>query len=149
MLSIQTSSNHPHLTPNILPCKIHHNGPLRTSKTHWNPQTTSTTIDSNKPQAQNDEQTAYLRGRKLRGKKVKLPEGYEGVILQKTEKRLPQMKPQDDEEDEEEPVEVRLMEQKGTFDEIIVWGHEMVPDEEDVYRKGIEEWVGFAEAVSR
>lgn len=54
----------------------------------------------------------------------------------------------DEGEDEEEPVEVRIMDQTGTFSDIVVWGHEMVPDEEDAYRKGIEEWMGFAQAVS-
>ena len=42
----------------------------------------------------------------------------------------------------------RLMEEKGTFQEIVVWRHEAVPEEGDVYVKGMEEWIAFAEAVS-
>lgn len=46
------------------------------------------------------------------------------------------------------PTEVRVMEQVGSFEEIVVWSHEAVPESEDVYVKGIEEWIGFAESVS-
>lgn len=48
----------------------------------------------------------------------------------------------------EKPVDVKVMEQKAVFDEIMVWGHEAVPDAVDVYVKGVEEWIGFAEAVN-
>lgn len=40
------------------------------------------------------------------------------------------------------------MEEKGAFQEIVVWGHEAVPEEGDVYVKGMKEWIAFAEAVS-
>lgn len=55
-----------------------------------------------------------------------------------------------EEEGEDERIEVRLMEEVGEFDEVVVWGHEAVPDEtEDAYSKGISEWISFAEAVSK
>jgi ribonuclease H2 subunit C len=44
-------------------------------------------------------------------------------------------------------VEVKLMETKTTFDEVVIWGHEIVPEDDDVYVKGVEEWIAFAEAV--
>lgn len=83
---------------------------------------------------------------------MKLPSTYTGVVLQKTEKVLPQPAKQreDDgeEEDGDEPVEVKMMETIGRFEEVVVWGHEMVPEEgEDVYVKGLQEWIGFAETV--
>jgi ribonuclease H2 subunit C len=47
----------------------------------------------------------------------------------------------------EKEAEVNIMEAKATFNEVVIWGHEMVPDDEDVYVKGMEEWIGFAEAM--
>lgn len=47
----------------------------------------------------------------------------------------------------EKEAEVKIMETKATFDEVVIWGHEMVPHEEDVFVKGMEEWIGFAEAM--
>jgi ribonuclease H2 subunit C len=40
-------------------------------------------------------------------------------------------------------------EEIATFDSIMVWNHETVPDaNEDPYVKGMEEWMGMSEAVS-
>ncbi|KAF2772779.1 ribonuclease H1 small subunit [Teratosphaeria nubilosa] len=142
------------LTPNLLPCTIKHNGPIHTSKRHWCP---STDADTDKTS------TSYFRGRKLRGRTVKLPEGYTGVVLQRTEKLLeskrkaalpvPEIEQEDEEdefamrEDGKEEEEVKLMEQMGTFDEAVVWGHENVPEDEDEYVKGIDEWIAFSQAM--
>lgn len=51
-------------------------------------------------------------------------------------------------EDDERPEDVKVLEQKGKFDEVVVWGHETVPEDGDEYVKGVEEWIAFAEAVS-
>lgn len=45
----------------------------------------------------------------------------------------------------EEPV--KMLETQGTFDEMVVWGHEFLPAANDSYIKGVEEWVKFAETV--
>jgi ribonuclease H2 subunit C len=53
----------------------------------------------------------------------------------------------DDEEDEGEmdTEEVKIAEQIGTFDEIVIWEHGGVVDKErDGYVRGLEEWVGWA-----
>ena len=119
--------------------------------------------------------TAYFRGRRLRGHNIALPPGYEGVILSKTDRVLTLLGPSraeelrkmeerrlgygDDDEDVEEDdddvmgssrqVDVRIMEELGRFDEVVVFGHEALPDEaEDVHVRGLREWIGFAEAVS-
>ncbi|KAK0253798.1 hypothetical protein LTS09_011102 [Friedmanniomyces endolithicus] len=158
MLSLQTARAPHTLTPNILPCTIHHNGPLKITKRYWNPQPSS-----------DDKQTstAYLRGRKLRGRVVKVPKGYRGYLLQKTEKDATALASsvtgqgaeraglvEDDgdgsecgDEEEDGGEEVKVMEQKAVFDEMIVWGHEVLPDGGDEYVKGVEEWIAFAEAV--
>lgn len=39
------------------------------------------------------------------------------------------------------------MEQHATFSHVMVWDHEAVPANDDVYVKGMEEWIDFAEAV--
>lgn len=45
----------------------------------------------------------------------------------------------------EEPVKV--LEKQGTFDEFVVWKHDEVPGVDDVYVKGVEEWLKLAEVV--
>lgn len=52
-----------------------------------------------------------------------------------------------DEEDEDEP-EVCILAEEAQFEEMIIWGHEVVVDEQDPYVRGVEEWMRFAGAVS-
>lgn len=109
--------------------------------------------------------TAYFRGRKLRGRTIKIPDGYHGVVLEKTDKDvqaavLPPPLTEEDfpsgmgdgQEDDLMPDEVQIdtkeTVEKARFEEVVVWGHEALPDDDDPYVKGIEEWVAFAEAVS-
>lgn len=95
---------------------------------------------------------------------MQLPKGYCGVVARKMKTsqtqaqmagKMMQMQREvgaeiEDEEEEEEgeSVETREMEVEGTFEKVVVWGHEAVPEDEDVYVKGMEEWIGFAEGVS-
>lgn len=46
------------------------------------------------------------------------------------------------------PVEVKIAEQVGEFDEVVIWGHggEVDPGQ-DMFVKGLKEWVGFAETM--
>jgi ribonuclease H2 subunit C len=161
--------------PNLLPCKINHDGPVNATERYWKPEVghgtkqhtrrvnrfiTDFTADGSR--------TAYFRGRKLEGREIKVPEGYKGVfisiniksqrsnyipgaVLKTTTNTLPiqQQQTQDeDAEDEEPPIETRAVEQLASFDEVIVWGHESLPTSDDDYAKGLGEWVSFAEAVS-
>lgn len=145
MLAIQSSTKERKpITPNILPCAIKHNGPVSADKRYWNPST-----------EQDGTSTSFFRGRKLRSKKLVLPVAYEGAILQKTDKKvvpkpripLPGAEDEMDEDNVPKDIETLVMEQQARFGEIMVWEHEAVPDGDDVYVKGIEEWIGFAEAV--
>ncbi|CZR63243.1 uncharacterized protein PAC_13140 [Phialocephala subalpina] len=125
-------------TPNILPCRINHNGPVDASKRYWNPTQTS-----------DGKTAAYFRGKKLYGKEVKVPEGYRGVVLSSTDRILPKpaQTSEDDEGAEEEP-EVKIVEEQSDFDSIMVWGHEAVPeDAADPYVKGMDEWIAFSEQI--
>jgi ribonuclease H2 subunit C len=85
-----------------------------------------------------------------------------GAILLKTSTILPPPLPSstatttthttlDDQQEENDPStpETKLLNQLATFNKIVVYGHEVQPDaQEDVYVKGIEEWIGLAGAVS-
>ena len=158
------------VTPNLLPTSIKHNGPVDAGKRYWDPTPDSSQEQDGSVNGNSDTSTAYFRGRKLRGRRVKLPDGYEGVVLQKTasllsehhhqkEKKtgttaeqLRRMEEGDDPEEEdrelgEKPVEVKMMEQTASFDEMMVWGHEVVLEGDDVYVKGVREWMAFAETV--
>lgn len=92
---------------------------------------------------------AYFRGRKLHARQVKVPKGCKGVAMSRTERVLPRppVELDGEEEDEEKEIEVKVMEEVGEWDSIMVWGHEAVMDEDDPYVRGVEEWVGFSAAV--
>ncbi len=86
-----------------------------------------------------------------------MPANYTGAILQVTDKQLPQSQSQpqtraeNGEEDEDMTTEnetVNIAEQIGEFDEIVVWGHGgEVDGDQDMYVRGLTEWVGFAESI--
>lgn len=79
-----------------------------------------------------------------------MPEGYRGVIVQAsgTEQEASESA-ETGEGDEEELREVKVLEGIGSFDEIVAWGHESFVDDDDAFVKGMEEWIGFSQAVSR
>ncbi|PLN79568.1 ribonuclease H2 subunit C [Aspergillus taichungensis] len=127
----------PCCTPNVLPCRIHHNGAVNSIGRYWNP------VADEKDQ---NNQTAYFRGRKLRGRRVAVPEGYEGVVATPTERTIrPAQNNAGDEAEPEEPVKV--LEKKATFQDVMVWGHDLMPPADDPFVRGVEEWVRFAEAM--
>ena len=96
---------------------------------------------------------AYFRGRKLKGKEVKLPEGYQGVIARSGGKEQDAMQRQFTDLSDSEDVDNRnveetdILQEVGSFDEVIIWGHESLVEGDDAFVKGLGEWIGFAEAV--
>ncbi|KAI5922515.1 ribonuclease H2, subunit C [Camillea tinctor] len=128
----------------LLPCRIHYDGDVNPSDSFWNPS-----------QSEDGKNTAYFRGRKLDGKTFKLPEGYFGVVAEKSDPKPEQRggndEMTDDVEIQEHPndqLEVGDMNGKAAFDEMIVWGHETSADaSEDPYIRGMEEWITFAEQI--
>ncbi|KAI1132413.1 ribonuclease H2, subunit C [Nemania abortiva] len=128
-------------TVNLLPCRIHHEGDVNPSDTFWNPAKT-----------QDGSQTAYLRGRKLHGKALKLPEGYRGMVVEQTDAEPDTSTNQDEDvevmENAEDKLKVGAMKGKAAFDELVVWGHESTSDSTvDPYVRGMEEWIAFAEEI--
>jgi ribonuclease H2 subunit C len=153
----------PRFTPNILPCRIHHDGPVDSTDRFWTPSTDakgthpSTFTDDNHlyqgiiTDLVNIDNThsAHFRGRKLRGRRVAIPKGYTGIVATPTDcvsqQPVKNASAEDDVTEIEEPV--KILETQGTFDDVIVWGHEILPAADDPYVKGVEEWVRFAETV--
>ncbi|CAL3967287.1 unnamed protein product [Diplocarpon coronariae] len=102
--------------------------------------------------------TAYFRGRKLHGKTLALPPSHRGVVASATERVLPAAEPaaasgkpagaeEEGQEPEPEP-EVKIVEERASFDEVVVWGHEVLPDGmADPYVRGLEDWIAFAAQV--
>ncbi|KAI0817155.1 ribonuclease H2, subunit C [Xylaria sp. FL0064] len=130
---------------NLLPCRIHHDGDVNPSSTFWNPSKT-----------QDGLQTAYFRGRKLHGKAVKLPEGYYGVVVEKTHAKPQTSSTEQEQTDDDVEIieksdnqpEVGAMKGKATFDKLMIWGHESTSDSTaDPYVRGMEEWIAFSEEI--
>lgn len=143
MLAIQKKPTVKGVVPNLLPCSIKHNGATSVSTRHW----TETVNDD-------DSRTAYFRGRKLAGTVVDVPEGYQGVLLLSTAEKLPTRAPtgvQPDYAEVDQPAQLdtSILQQEACFDSIKLWGHEAVPSKENEHSRAIEEWIAFAEAVSR
>lgn len=86
-----------------------------------------------------------------------MPANYTGAVLRITDNVVSLQQSQiegrsreDDDEDDvhEDIVEVKIAEQIGEFEDIVVWGHgEQIDGSQDVYVKGMEEWIGFAEKM--
>lgn len=69
MLSIQRKDAQVgRCSPNVLPCKIVHNGPINAARRHWAPE-----------QRADGKSVAYFRGRELHGKIIEVPNGYRGI----------------------------------------------------------------------
>lgn len=52
-----------------------------------------------------------------------------------------------EEEEDEPPEPVRILQEVSTFDEVVVWGHDAVPDADNAFVRGVQDWIGFAEAL--
>lgn len=97
---------------------------------------------------------AYFRGRKLHGKALKVPEGYRGVVVDKTEPPEPRAPRPDEPEvvdlDAEDDMPLGTLDTKAEFDEIVIWGHESMADTtSDPYVRGVQEWMEVAEKVRK
>lgn len=82
---------------------------------------------------------------------MEIPEKYVGVLLSSSHQKLRHeaSASEDDElEGEGLPEEVGVILEQCCFDEFVVWGHEVLPNEkEDPYIRAVEEWISLAEAA--
>ncbi|KAI9713221.1 MAG: hypothetical protein M1820_001207 [Bogoriella megaspora] len=141
-------------TPNLLPCRINHNGMVNANERHWKPEL------QNGLQHRRIKSLAILTSRRwdtdrtlTRSQAARA----RSAVLTKTERLLPAQEldiPSTDEDameqdpDEDRPEEVRIAEQSMVFDKFVVWGHETLPDPiQDPHIKGIQEWIAFAEKI--
>ena len=69
------------------------------------------------------------------------------VLASSSSKAPPAADSDDDEDQGSEPVKV--LEHVSEIKEMTVWGHDQEPAADDAYRKGIEEWLSFADAIHR
>lgn len=139
MLAITKADVSDRSSINILPCRINHTGPSKVTKRHWQPRSEA-----------NGTETAHFRGRRLRGRVVKIPTKYEGLVLRSSDKTIiePILPQEEDEEEEPElPEAIKVVEHVSSFDNITVWGYDHLPAADDSFVKGIEEWTAFAEAI--
>jgi hypothetical protein len=150
----------PKTTPNLLPCRVHYDGPVDPAQSYWSPTQNKGKLQCLRLQAQellpyfdlDSMKTAYFRGRKLHGKTVKLPEGYRGVVVEK--QATPAASPQHgqevvdlEQEDAAQQEPLGSLETKAEFEELVIWGHEATADAgSDPYLR-IEEWTRLAEQV--
>ncbi|KAL9136021.1 MAG: hypothetical protein Q9175_002759 [Cornicularia normoerica] len=127
-------------TPNILPCRIHHEGPIDASPRYWAPET-----------AKDGKLEAYFRGRKLRGQEIDVPQGYRGVVVQEAGKERTAFRTTDrgglEVEGDEELEEDTVLNEIGSFEKVIIWNHESMVDGDDAFVKGLSEWIGFAQVM--
>ena len=145
-------------TPNSLPCRIHQDGAVNASSRYWYPtkgagETRVADLSRLSPCNSDNGGTdgapeAYFRGRKLKGREVQVPEGYRGVVVKANGIEREVAKSLEISEGDEEPEEVKVLEELGDFDGIVAWGHESLVDGDDAFVRGLEEWVGFSQAVS-
>ncbi|PWW72208.1 ribonuclease H1 small subunit, partial [Tuber magnatum] len=146
ILAIQPSKEVPG-TIHLLPCHVKHTGSANATK-HW--VVNAGEVDGTK--------VAHFRGRRLVGKAVSLPEGYSGHVLTVTDdvptgaiersKRNRPVEEGEGEEGEEGEGEVKTFKGLATFDNVVVWGHDIAPEEGGEYiARGMNEWIGLASKV--
>ncbi|KIL86856.1 hypothetical protein FAVG1_10112 [Fusarium avenaceum] len=138
ILSLKPDENKSKVVANVLPCRIHHDGPIDPASTYWTP-----TV------ADDGTKLAYFRGRKLQGKVVKLPEQCRGVVVERAPEKDPKTATEEPVEDvDEEQEKTESMQITAEFDEMVVWGHESVADASaDPYVRSMEEWLQVADQV--
>ena len=44
-------------------------------------------------------------------------------------------------------IKTKILQEVGTFGNVVVWGHETTAETDDVFVKGLGEWINFAESV--
>ncbi|ETS75905.1 hypothetical protein PFICI_12849 [Pestalotiopsis fici W106-1] len=128
---------------NLLPCRVHHDGSINSIEPYWKPTENGDNL-----------KTAYIRGRKLHGKTVKLPAGYYGSVVEKGETKRETPGSTDavngnlDDEELADPIEIAPLSSKADFDDLVIWGHESTADSAtDPYLRSMEEWVSFSEQL--
>ncbi|KEF54096.1 uncharacterized protein A1O9_09891 [Exophiala aquamarina CBS 119918] len=113
---------------NILPCRIHHDGPTKITKRYWAP--------------------AAEKGVIIHSTEEHLTPQQPKTHSSPTYTAIDDDIEIEDGEDDDEPLEpVRILDELSSFDEVVVWGHDQIPASDDPFVRGVEEWIAFAEAL--
>ncbi|KAK0714796.1 ribonuclease H2, subunit C [Lasiosphaeris hirsuta] len=136
ILTLKSSDQTAKTTPHLLPCRVHHTGPVDPVEAFWEPK-----------QGDDGTTTAYFRGRKLHGKSVKLPKDYRGVVAAPAPKGDEKEKAVDFVDVDAESGKTASLNVQAEFDEMVIWGHEAVADTADPYVRGMEEWLALADQI--
>ncbi|KAI9799817.1 MAG: hypothetical protein M1825_004377 [Sarcosagium campestre] len=98
---------------------------------------------------------------------MKVPDGYRGAILCTSDKQVAAengahensettrveggcsfAENNVDEEDMDDQDKIAIVEEHATFDTLVVWNHEVLPDEgSDPYIRAMNEWISFSDQV--
>ena len=78
---------------------------------------------------------------------------YRGVIVKEAEKEKTTLEGiekriSESEDEQNDQEEMTVLDEVGSFVKILIWNHETMVDGDDAFVKGLNEWLGFAEAVS-
>ena len=176
MLEIKPKADAPnskaaYTTPQLLPCRINHDGPITAADAFWQPTEESKSprhcpkygCHTNRTDGKN---TAYFRGRKLHGQAVKLPADYRGVVgvrraspreqaaAKSTPGELEALEAIDvdatraEQDARQERLDTGSLEVLAEFEEVVVWGHQSTADATtDPYVRGIDEWLALSDKV--
>lgn len=173
--SIETLSGN--CTPNVLPCRIHYDGPIDASKRHWDAvKDEKGTIHHflgllysnadgvmqkrNKPLTFavancRAESSSFQRVIRV-GILFLYNSEYSiltfacfdvGVVALPTDRLVPGANRNGNIEEELPEEPVKVLESQATFEKFVVWGHEIPPAADDTFVKGVDEWIKLAEAV--
>ncbi|KAL1842135.1 hypothetical protein VTJ49DRAFT_6014 [Mycothermus thermophilus] len=145
-----SQADNPKTTPHLLPCRVHHDGPVEPVESFWDP----------KPSPDGTASTAYFRGRKLCGKSIKLPEGYRGVVAVRTPEAPIDASAAEvidlevAESDGGMPAAQGSLQVQAGFDEMMIWGHDVAVDSADAgggatdpYLRAVGEWLAVSERI--
>lgn len=151
----------PRATPQLLPCRVHHDGSVEPVEFFWEPRKNEGSCPAHNCSmhtktnslSADGTSTAYFRGRKLHGATLKLPEGYRGVVGVPTapaedKKQRSHIETVDLTDEKPEGTKQGTLDVKAQFDEIVIWNHESAGDATaDPYLRGMEEWLALSEEI--
>ncbi|CAL1293607.1 unnamed protein product [Larinioides sclopetarius] len=122
-LDIPTEKVEEDLTCHLVPCKINYNGSTNVSN-YFTPFI----------REQDGHLTCSLRGHPLKGQKVKVPDGYVGVVLKENKKFA-----SDDKRD---------LKKVATFKDFTSWNWDIVPSSDDKLMKALQ-WIDVASVLHK
>lgn len=94
--------------------------------------------------------TAHLRGRKLYGKTLKIPQGHRGILVQEQDDTttIGADNMEDGGRETHNGAQEGKLQAAGEFQDLVIWGQESVADtSSDHYVRGMEEWIEVTSKV--